>query len=220
MPKSSSSSSKKGGGQRFLPAVINPLVPKQPSILPDPNDPLSRYAGVRGRPMEVDPAARDANPNYAKGEEYQTNCQRCIWAYEMRRRGYDVEAKPRTRSMTDPAYNRGWTTFMQGGSSASLVSTPTQKAVEKQMASWGEGARAVVQITYKGGRCGHVFIAERRNGQTLFVEPQAYNWQKPSTGYLKAMSKHVTMSQTHLMRIDNMQPDPNKVGIFVQPSKH
>ena len=51
MPKSSSSSSKKGGGQRFLPAVINPLVPKQPSILPDPNDPLSRYAGVRGRPM-------------------------------------------------------------------------------------------------------------------------------------------------------------------------
>lgn len=167
MPKSSSSSSKKGGGQRFLPAVINPLVPKQPSILPDPNDPLSRYAGVRGRPMEVDPAARDANPNYAKGEEYRTNCQRCIWAYEMRRRGYDVEAKPRTRSMTDPAYNRGWTTFMQGGSSASLVSTPTQKAVEKQMASWGEGARAVVQITYKGGRCGHVFIAERRNGQTL-----------------------------------------------------
>ena len=139
MPKSSSSSSKKGGGQRFLPAVINPLVPKQPGILPDPNDPLSRYAGVRGQPMEVDPAARDANPNYAKGEEYQTNCQRCIWAYEMRRRGYDVEAKPRTRSMTDPAYNRGWTTFMQGGSSASLVSTPTQKAVEKQMASWGEG---------------------------------------------------------------------------------
>lgn len=220
MPKSNSSSSKKGGGQRFLPAVINPLVPKQPSILPDPNDPLSRYAGVRGRPMEVDPAARDANPNYAKGEEYRTNCQRCIWAYEMRRRGYDVEAKPRTRSMTDPAYNRGWTTFMQGGSSASLVSTPTQKAVEKQMASWGEGARAVVQITYKGGRCGHVFIAERRNGQTLFVEPQAYNWQKPSTGYLSAMSKHITMSQTHLMRIDNMQPDPNKVGIFVQPSKH
>lgn len=53
-----------------------------------------------------------------------------------------------------------------------------------------------------------------------FVEPQAYNWQKPSTGYLSAMSKHITMSQTHLMRIDNMQPDPNKVGIFVQPSKH
>lgn len=88
------------------------------------------------------------------------------------------------------------------------------------MASWGEGARAVVQITYKSGRCGHVFIAERRNGKTLFVEPQAYNWYKPSEGYLSTMSKHITMSQTHLMRIDNMQPDPNKVGIFVQPSKH
>ena len=57
-PKSSSSSSKKGGGQRFLPAVINPNTPQHPNILPDPNDPLSRYAGVRGQPMDIDPAAK------------------------------------------------------------------------------------------------------------------------------------------------------------------
>lgn len=220
MPKSSSSSSKKGGGQRFLPAVINPNTPQHPNLLPDPNDPLSRYAGVRGRPMDVETAARDANPNFNNGKEYRTNCQRCIWAYEMRRRGYDVEAKPRTQSMSDPAYGSRYTSFMQGGSAASLVRTPTQKAVEKQMAAWGEGARAVVEITYKGGYSGHVFIAERRNGKTLFVEPQAYSWYKPSEGYLSALSKHVRMSETKLMRIDNMQPNPNTISTFIQPSKH
>ena len=65
-PKSSSSSSKKGGGQRFLPAVINPNTPQHPNILPDPNDPLSRYAGVRGQPMDIDPAARDSTFPRAK----------------------------------------------------------------------------------------------------------------------------------------------------------
>lgn len=220
MPKSSSSSSKKGGGQRFLPAVLNPAAPQQPTVQPDPNDPLSRYAGVRGQPIDVDPAAKDANPNFDKGKEYRENCQRCIWAYELRRRGYDVEAKPVTQSINDPSHRKIWTTFMQGGSPASLVNTPTQKAVEKQMAAWGEGARAVVNITYKGGRYGHVFIAERRNGQTLFIEPQAYKYQKPSTGYLSALSSHIVMSRTNLMRIDNMQPDPSKIGIYVQPRKH
>ena len=35
------------------------------------------------------------NPRYSEGLEWQINCQRCVGAYEMRRRGYDVTAKPR-----------------------------------------------------------------------------------------------------------------------------
>lgn len=32
------------------------------------------------------------NPNFHKGPEYQSNCMLCTTAYELRRRGYDVEA--------------------------------------------------------------------------------------------------------------------------------
>ena len=39
-------------------------------------------------------ALAGTNPNYSSGREYQTNCQRCVPTYEMRRRGYDVEALP------------------------------------------------------------------------------------------------------------------------------
>ena len=37
---------------------------------------------------------RDTNPRYKEGKEYQINCMRCAVAYELRRRGYDVEAMP------------------------------------------------------------------------------------------------------------------------------
>ena len=41
---------------------------------------------------EEDQAA--VNPNYEDGEEWQTNCAYCTAAYDLRRRGYDVEAMP------------------------------------------------------------------------------------------------------------------------------
>ena len=49
----------------------------------------------RDVPIEVKKAAKGANPNYAPGTAYATNCQRCVVVYEFRRRGYDVVAKPK-----------------------------------------------------------------------------------------------------------------------------
>ena len=36
------------------------------------------------------------NPNFRKGGGYQRNCQSCVVAYEMRRRGYNVQSLPNT----------------------------------------------------------------------------------------------------------------------------
>ncbi|MGI5070523.1 hypothetical protein HRO26_05185 [Treponema pectinovorum] len=42
------------------------------------------------------------NPNYKKGGGYAKNCQTCVVAYELRRRGYNVEALPNYKgSMLD-----------------------------------------------------------------------------------------------------------------------
>ena len=47
----------------------------------------------QGKPMNFRQADGGApNPNYIKGGTYRTNCQTCVVAYEMRRRGFDVEA--------------------------------------------------------------------------------------------------------------------------------
>ena len=53
-------------------------------------------AGVqRGNAMSHEEAdERKGNPRYLEDRKYRTNCQSCVIAYEMRRRGYDVEAAP------------------------------------------------------------------------------------------------------------------------------
>ncbi|MFB3306804.1 hypothetical protein Q7C20_26565, partial [Pseudomonas sp. AMR01] len=48
-------------------------------------------------PEPSDVARVNANPKFnTGGSAYQTNCQRVVSNYELRRRGYDVEAMPRT----------------------------------------------------------------------------------------------------------------------------
>ena len=56
---------------------------------------LSDVLIEQGKPMTHEEAnEHHANPNYQKGilNGYSQNCQSCVVAYELRRRGYDVEA--------------------------------------------------------------------------------------------------------------------------------
>ena len=48
---------------------------------------------------------KNSNPHFNEGKAYQINCQKCVPTYEMRRRGYDVEAFP-TYSDADIVKNR------------------------------------------------------------------------------------------------------------------
>lgn len=48
-------------------------------------------------PMSAQEADNKApNPKYGQNELYRINCQSCVVAYELRRRGFDVEALPRS----------------------------------------------------------------------------------------------------------------------------
>ena len=56
----------------------------------------------RGDPMSEERANKgNANPNFyvGNGDEYRRNCQTCVVAYELRRRGYDVSALPRLNNV-------------------------------------------------------------------------------------------------------------------------
>ena len=57
---------------------------------------LRATLGTQGRPMNMDKSLKGANPFYTGGDQgdYSNNCQRCVIAYEARRRGYDVIAQP------------------------------------------------------------------------------------------------------------------------------
>lgn len=152
-------------------------------------------------------AADLTNPNYrSHNPKWTKNCQRCVWAYEMLRRGYNVTALPRILDGADdlPYMDRpeGWPNVMKGGTllSPAKRGKDTAKEIDKQMAAWGDGARAIVRVQWKNSRNGHVFIAERRNGATEFIDPQTNTFGvEHYFGQAKKMA-------TRLMRIDNLEP--------------
>jgi SPP1 gp7 family putative phage head morphogenesis protein len=156
---------------------------------------------------EADLAA--TNPKYKTGREYQVNCQRCVSAYEARRRGYDVEAKPAILNGVDRMpymfdKKEGWTSVYDGIKPINCASSRTagvKTKVEQVMAGFGDGARAIVRVQWqqKYGGGGHVFIAEQVDGSTIFIDPQP---NKTDVGYYFSMAK---TKETYVLRIDDLE---------------
>lgn len=205
-----------GRGMPVLPVVYQPQNTSEPEK-PEEEEKLdpetAKYSKVlqqtlgpkSSNPRSIEDTLKVTNPHYFEDEKWQINCQRCIYAYEMQRRGYDVEALP----AEDPFYDtlpladgpKGWLRVMQDAKRVVMPRRNTIKAMQTQMTEWGEGARAIVRVQWKRGDCGHVFMAETTKNGVLFVDPQP--GIKVNIDYYmdRAVKK-----ETFLVRVDNLQP--------------
>lgn len=173
----------------------------------------SSALGRKGSPKTADEAVHGVNEhNYSKDSAYRINCQRCIWAYELQRRGYDVEALPNRDNLGS---NRRWHGIVDGQINYEYLGNPfgrnTHKANEKQatqiMSGWGEGSRGVVQIARKGGS-GHVFNVEYSRGKITVYEAQSGHKVDSLASYLtqqKAMTGYVQMFRTDNLKFKNSE---------------
>lgn len=196
--------------KKYLKAAKNPANTTKPlksqgkSGIIDPGGTLDKF----DRKVQVtswEPDLKAANPHYSLGVEYKQNCQRCIPAYELRRRGYNVQAKPAVVtpsgkiSSKDPLVRNG--KWMDGIFSniqwKRVWSGAGITEIENAMATWGDGARAEVYVVWKNGGA-HVFIAERINGQTHFFDPQS------GSSDFRNKFAGVKSGYTMFARIDNL----------------
>lgn len=174
---------------------------------------------------------RDTNPNYKTDSIfrnwYHINCQRCIVAYELRRRGYDVEALPAydfkifnlidttslVLSMCSPEvreyYYRqeevyhSWEYYFEGAQWERINKSnnkDTENEIINRMIEYGDGARAQVYVQWKSGGA-HVFIAENHNGNIVFMDPQTGDTD--ASEYLT--KRKINNENTFLCRIDNLE---------------
>lgn len=127
-------------------------------------DRLSRKEGLAGN-------LRETNPDYELGPEWKTNCQRCVPTSEMRRRGYDVTSRPRPDGVDPSGLARD--PFDVWKDPEVITGKGNGLAdIEKNMAEWGDGARAQVVVQWKNTNSGHTFCAEQIDGKTVFYDPQ------------------------------------------------
>ena len=160
--------------------------------------------GKRGKTKTPEEALASTNPNYNKGTEYRVNCQRCVYAYELQRQGYDVEAKPRVMNGKDPMDNGTWKNGFENQTwerNLGTRNTTVEKNIVSKMQGWGDGSRAVAYVEWKKGGA-HVFNVENKGGQVSIFDGQTGKTHKLSD-YLSSAKPSSTM----ISRVDNLKPN-------------
>ena len=136
----------------------------------------------RGNPMNEEQANKgNANPNFHLGRAsgYWNNCQTCVVAYELRRRGYDVSALPKkdNPTMTNLSLhtNLAWIDPNTGKEPSYIESdkVTTPKRTYKWMKSEIEpGGRYTIEF-YWDTVGGHIVHARKdNNGEVEMYDPQ------------------------------------------------
>lgn len=131
-------------------------------------------------PKEIKDCLKDLNPYYATHAlAYTENCQRCVVAYEVRRRGYSVLAKPYIGGQTDllPYMNlqHGWPAVFRKQivtNCSALTAKEVRKNIEHQMHLFGNHSRAIIKVNWLHRINGHLFMAENIDDIIYFVDPQ------------------------------------------------
>ncbi len=154
----------------------------------------------------IDDNVKSTNPAFDSGDpQYRQNCQRCVPAYVMRRRGYDVIARAATvnehgkLSTKDKLYYK-WKNIFQDADFDVYNGYDGGKAeIIAQMEKWGDGAIAEVKILRKNNEA-HVFVAERVNGIVRFVDPQSGDTD------CERYFTNAALGGTMMARVDNLEP--------------
>jgi hypothetical protein len=192
---------------------------------------------TQGWPMTHEQADdRHANPNYVAGERngYDINCQSCVVAYEMRRRGFDVEAlrriendpyngpqrlaidtcsawiDPKTGKQPSKTNCRG-TYFDKKDGMLKVFSI--DDVIEKLNAETKEIGRYHLDWTWNFQQNGHTIVAERfKNGGLRLFDPQTGE----ITSWDNFKNRIYIRNGVNVLKVDELMPNPSVVATVVK----
>ena len=151
------------------------------------------------------------NPKYSKGGVYKNNCISCALAYDMRRRGYDVEAMPiDTTSATNGSLPVQIGFYK--GEKLETFEVPNDpdvavKQFTKNIVRYGDGSRGMLRIRWKNGD-GHAAVWEVNDGSVVVRDPQ--------NNTIADLSEYMRRAKTfYYFRTDKLEPT-EKVTRFVK----
>lgn len=147
---------------------------------PPPPDAVEKMVGIkRGAPIDRVEAATGANPDYLQGRPYQRNCQRCVPAFELRRRGYPVQAMPRPNTKGNGTSKRefmnGSECFKNAVVKGRWGGNPilTKADLLKELKALPDGARVGIIWAWPGrNSSGHTIVCEKVGKTLAFMDPQ------------------------------------------------
>lgn len=180
----------------------------------------------QGKPMNFRQADGGApNPNFKKGGGYTTNCQTSVVAYELRRRGYDVEALPNYKgSMLDVLSHNTRLAWVdkESGKNPNYI-TPAQPTVQKSF-EWLKNElktknRYTIEFQWKSKAIGHiVHIFKNTDGILSIYDPQNGINTRGDNAVLEYLNKVRPMT-IKLLDVENYDINMNVVNKILQGAK-
>lgn len=140
---------------------------------------------------------KGTNPHYSVGDiRYNSNCTNCVPAFEMRKRGYNVIARPSSgnhylNKHPEEAWINPDVKTAEGSGLDDIL---------EMSKDWPDGTRAEVAVVWNNGNSGHVFVAIKESGKINFYDVQS--GEKLSA----KIFCRVQEGKTKFWRIDNLEP--------------
>ena len=174
----------------------------------------------RGEDMTFEEANElRGNIGYGEGREFSVNCQSCVVANELRRRGYDVTALPNLKKEENIPYE------LSGKTNWAWIDPETMQTPEKKQAGGQyvsgldiksktltqlnkelneltkEAGRYHIDFMWKDGKGGHIITVDRlENGSIRIYDPQIGR-----LGDWKVISKDISLKYgVNVLRVDNL----------------
>lgn len=189
---------------------------------------------IKGDPMTFEQAdGNKVNPKYGEDKVYGANCQSCVPAYEARRRGYDVTARPydsaeqervgRNVAMAWRDPKTKWYPLPKR-----CKCTNHDEMVEYIKNTVGDNTRW--QYEFRMGDGGmHTIVVEKENGALILYDPQnglvvnesgiRKYLEKTDVTYTETWEDGKTVDRSpKLFRIDNLEFDQRAMKWLMQQS--
>lgn len=181
----------------------------------------------QGKPMNFRQADGGApNPNYKKGGGYKTNCQSCVVAYEMRRRGFDVETLPNYEgSMQDVLSKNTRLAWIDRATGKNPNYIYPQGNNLTQIISWleknlKENNRYTIEWAWRNSSSGHIIHCYKsKSGIVSFYDTQNGTNNMLEEEIKKYFQKAVIKS-FKLLDVQNCDINMNVVNKIVQERKY
>lgn len=161
--------------------------------------------------------AKRVNPNYGRAiqgtKNYSSNCQFCTMSYDLRRRGYEVQAGKR-KTGGDTGWFAGmykppaeYTTFLandlRNQAKLGKKNRHYTDAVNDEIRKQGDGARGQVSLGWDKWS-GHSIAYEVKDGKVNYIDAQ--NGKMFNEKNFKNYVKHAD-DRVSVCRLDNIEPD-------------
>lgn len=153
---------------------------------------------------------------------FSINCQRSIIAYEMRRRGYLVEAESNSGKSNDIGYEEFNSLVRNRSQRITLPRKQADRPTEIDkilLQGLQPGQRGIISWGWKGRRSGHTINVERTSKGLLYVDAQTGRKTKKMSKYLGPLQ--IDRRGFTFMRSDNQEFDLERLvrNSIIRPVK-